>query len=116
MENFQSPLDATFHALADPTRRAILKRLIQGPAPVTHLAQPFQMGLPSLMKHLRVLEDGGLIRSTKAGRVRTCHVQTDTLAAAEIWLSEQRALWQGRTDRLADFVETQLSRESKDAG
>jgi len=111
MENYQSPLDAAFHALADPTRRAVISRLTKGPAPVKELAQPFAMGLPSFMKHLRVLENDGLIRSEKVGRVRTCRVNTERLAAAESWLSEQRALWQARTDRLADYVETQMSEE-----
>ena len=113
MENYQSPLDAAFHALADPTRRAVLSRLMQGPAPVKELAAPFDMGLPSFMKHLRVLEADGLIRSEKTGRVRTCRVNAEKLAAAEAWLAEQRRLWQGRTDRLADYVETQMSRSHK---
>src|SRR3546814_6630374 len=105
MKNYQSPLDAAFHALADPTRRAVVSRLTKGPAPVKELAEPFDMGLPSFMKHLRVLEEGGLISSEKVGRVRTCRVKAERLAAAESWLSEQRTLWQARTDRLADYVE-----------
>lgn len=72
------------------------------------------MGLPSFMKHLRVLEKDGLISSKKVGRVRTCRVNTVRLAAAEAWLSEQRALWQDRTDRLADYVETQMTRSTED--
>ncbi|MGH6862014.1 MAG: ArsR/SmtB family transcription factor [Phyllobacterium sp.] len=115
MENYQSPLDSAFHALADPTRRAVLSRLMQGPAPVKELAQPFNMGLPSFMKHLRILEEDGLICSEKVGRVRTCRVKAERLAVAESWLSEQRALWQARTDRLADYVETQMSRSAEDA-
>lgn len=110
MENYQSSLDAAFHALADPTRRAVLSRLTRGPAPVKELAEPFGMGLSSFLKHLRILEDDGLIRSEKIGRIRTCRVNAERLALAESWLSEQRAVWQGRTDRLADYVETQLSK------
>jgi DNA-binding transcriptional ArsR family regulator len=109
MENYQSSLDAAFHALADPTRRAVIGRLTKGPAPVKELAEPFAMGLPSFMKHLRVLETDGLIRSEKVGRVRTCWVNTERLQAAESWLAEQRELWQGRADRLADYVETQMT-------
>jgi DNA-binding transcriptional ArsR family regulator len=109
MENYQ--LDAAFHALADPTRRAVVSRLTRGPAPVKELAEPFAMGLPSFLKHLRVLEKDGLIVSRKVGRVRTCRVNAERLAAAESWLSEQRALWQARTDRLADYVETQMPKE-----
>jgi len=116
MENYQSSLDAAFHSLADPTRRAIINRLAKGPAPVKELAEPFDMGLPSFLKHLRVLEKDGLIRSEKVGRVRTCRVNAESLAAAESWLSEQRALWVSRTDRLADYVETHMSRSSEDEG
>ncbi|HTM81067.1 metalloregulator ArsR/SmtB family transcription factor [Asticcacaulis sp.] len=116
MENYQTSLDAAFHALADPTRRAVLSRLAQGPAPVTELAAPFDMGLPSFMKHLNILQTDGLISSEKVGRVRTCRVNAEKLAAAETWLSEQRALWQARTDRLADYVETQMPRSIEDAG
>lgn len=116
MENYYAPLDAAFHALADPTRRAVVSRLVKGPAPVKELAEPFDMGLPSFMKHLRILENDGLISSQKVGRVRTCWVNTERLAAAKSWLSEQRELWQARTDRLAEYVETQMSRSVEDAG
>ncbi|WP_119458239.1 metalloregulator ArsR/SmtB family transcription factor [Rhodospirillaceae bacterium SYSU D60014] len=116
MENYQSSLDSAFHALADPTRRAVVSRLTKGPARVKELAEPFDMGLPSFMKHLRVLEKDGLISSEKVGRVRICRINTERLAAAEAWLSEQRELWQARTDRLADYVETQMSRSFEDAG
>jgi DNA-binding transcriptional ArsR family regulator len=115
MENFQSPLDAAFHALADPTRRAVVSRLTKGAAPVKELAEPFDMGLPSFMKHLRVLEKDGLITSEKVGRVRICRVNAERLATAESWLREQRRLWQARTDRLAEYVETQMSRSGEDA-
>jgi len=116
MENHQASLDAAFHALADPTRRAVVSRLTKGPAPVKELAAPFDMGLPSFMKHLRVLESDGLISTEKVGRVRTCRVNAERLRAAGSWLSEQIALWQARTDRLADYVETQMSRSVEDAG
>lgn len=115
MENHQTSLDAAFHALADPTRRAVVSRLTSGPAPVKTLAEPFAMGLPSFIKHLRVLEANGLIRSAKVGRVRTCWVNPERLALAEAWLSEQRRVWQARTDRLADYVETQMPKDSEDA-
>ena len=116
MEQHPSSLDAAFHALADPTRRAVVSRLAKGPAPVKELAAPFAMGLPSFMKHLRILEADGLIRSEKVGRVRTCRVNAERLAVAESWLSEQRWVWEARTDRLADYVETQMSRSAEDAG
>lgn len=113
MDNLKSPLDAAFHALADPTRRAVLGRLAIGSAPVKELAAPFSMGLPSFLKHLRILEDDGMITSEKVGRVRICRMNSDRLAAAETWLSEQRALWQARADRLAEYVETQIPRSDE---
>jgi DNA-binding transcriptional ArsR family regulator len=111
MANQQTALDHVFHALADPTRRAVIGRLLKGAAPVKHLSEPFAMGLPAFMKHLAVLETSGLIRTEKHGRVRTCHIDAERLAAAEDWLSQQRAVWQGRTDRLAAFVESQNLQE-----
>lgn len=108
MENYSSDLDAAFRALADPTRRAVLARLVRGDAPVKELAAPFSMGLPSFLKHIKILEQDGLIVSEKVGRVRTCRVNAERLAVAEAWLSEQRALWEGRADRLAEYVETQM--------
>lgn len=112
MVNQQPALDSVFHALADPTRRAVVSRLLGGGAPVKRLAEPFAMGLPAFLKHLTVLESSGLIRTEKLGRVRTCHINADRLAAAEGWLCEQRAIWEGRTDRLAAFVETRNPRET----
>jgi DNA-binding transcriptional ArsR family regulator len=114
MENYKTSLDAAFHALADPTRRAVVSRLMKGPAPVKELAEPFAMGLPSFMKHLGVLEKDGLIRSEKIGRIRTCRINSERLAVAESWLAQQRELWQGRADRLADYVETQMLGSLKD--
>ncbi|MBO9696121.1 MAG: helix-turn-helix transcriptional regulator [Sphingopyxis sp.] len=113
MVNRSIALDTVFHALADPTRRAVISRLLMGSAPVKQLAEPFEMGLPAFMKHLSVLETSGLIRTEKRGRVRTCRIDAERLAAAEDWLSEQRALWQGRTDRLAAFVESRNPPEER---
>src|SRR3546814_14468436 len=99
MANQIPSLDSVFHALADPTRRAVVSRLLGGAAPVKRLSEPFQMGLPAFLKHLSVLEASGLIHTEKQGRVRTCRVDAARLAAAEGWLAETRALWQGRTHR-----------------
>lgn len=112
MENYRSALDTAFHALADPTRRAVIVRLIDGPASVKELAEPFDMGLPSFLKHVKVLESCGLVGSEKSGRVRTCRLEPKRLAEAEAWLSEQRAIWEGRTERLAAFVEQQHTSET----
>ncbi|WP_299542616.1 metalloregulator ArsR/SmtB family transcription factor [Phenylobacterium sp.] len=100
-------MSSVFQALADPTRRAVLGRLGEGPTSVGELAEPFDMALPSFMKHIRCLEGSGLIRTRKQGRVRTCAIQTKPFAIAEAWLSAQRALWEGRTDRLEQFVTAQ---------
>ncbi|MFJ3405288.1 ArsR/SmtB family transcription factor [Promicromonospora sp. NPDC090134] len=99
-----SVLDGTFQALADPTRRAVLGRLGAGPASVGELAAPFDMALPSFMKHIRYLESTGWIRSQKVGRVRTCTLEREAFDAVESWLGEQRSIWEGRTDRLERFV------------
>lgn len=106
MANYHPHLDNMFSALADPTRRAIIARLSQGEASVGELAQPFDMALPSLMKHLRVLETGGLVESEKHGRVRTCRLVPDAMKEAENWIAEQRAIWDARLDRLESYVAT----------
>ena len=100
----QSQLDQVFRALADPTRRAVLERLGSGPAPMTELARPFGMALPSFSQHLDVLEDCGLVRSTKVGRVRTYKLAPKKLKAAESWLAKQRTLWEKRLDQLDDYL------------
>jgi DNA-binding transcriptional ArsR family regulator len=111
MENCSFSLDTAFHALADSTRRAVISRLMKGPAPVKELADPFDMGLPAFLKHLRVLEESGLIATEKSGRVRTCRIRPKRLSEAETWLSEQRALWQAGADRLAAYVENQMTED-----
>ena len=113
MDNYGSGLDLTFHALADPTRRAVIQRLCRGPATVSELAEPFDMALPSFMKHVGVLEGTGLIRSEKTGRVRTCTLEHKNLAAAERWFGEQRAIWKSRYQNLDNLLET-LNREDHD--
>jgi DNA-binding transcriptional ArsR family regulator len=102
--NYYGSLDRVFQALADPTRRDIVERLTRGPASVSALAEPLDMSLPAVMQHLQVLESCGLIRSEKAGRVRTCHIETAALRAAESWLARQRTAWEVRLDRLGDHL------------
>lgn len=104
MDNLSSHLDQVFGALADPTRRAILARLGEGEASVGELARPFAMALPSLMKHIRVLEAGGLVESQKSGRVRTCRLNRAAMTDAERWLGDQRAIWEARLDRLEAYA------------
>jgi DNA-binding transcriptional ArsR family regulator len=106
MDKNYASLDPVFHALADPTRRAVVQRLVHGPAAVGELASPFAMALPSFMKHIGVLEASGLIASRKAGRVRTCTLRPERLSAAERWFSEQRGLWESRCRNLDDLLAT----------
>jgi DNA-binding transcriptional ArsR family regulator len=98
------PIDGVFRALADPTRRRVLSRLSRGPASVGELAGPAGMALPSFQQHLGVLEDCGLVRSTKAGRVRTYRLVPRRMQLAERWLTRQRDLWERRLDRLDDYL------------
>ena len=104
MPNQTPTLDRVFLALSDPTRRAVLQRLSGGEAPVSELAAPFDMALPSFMQHLQLLESCGLVRSSKTGRVRTYVITPEPLQAAEGWMSEQRKLWGDRLDRLDGYL------------
>lgn len=97
-------LDQIYRALADPTRRAIVERLTAGPATVSDLAQPFSMSLPGLTQHLRVLEEAGLVRTEKQGRVRTCTLDLEVLAGAERWINQRRTAWANRFDRLGALL------------
>jgi DNA-binding transcriptional ArsR family regulator len=97
-------LDRVFHALADPTRRAIVERLSRKPASMSELAEPFAMSLPAIFQHLKVLEESGLVRTEKIGRVRTCRVEVSALSAAERWMQERRELWERRLDRLGELL------------
>ena len=113
MPNYQASLDQVFHALADPTRRAIVERLTRGPASVSELAAPMAMSLAAVMQHLKVLEDSRLVRSEKHGRVRSCTIDPDVLARAEAWLTDRRTLWMHRLDRLGDFLAEEDTQSSK---
>lgn len=104
MDKYDSELDGLFVALADPTRRAVIRRLGQGPASVGELARPFSIALPSFMKHVRALETNGLIRTAKSGRVRTCTLDRKRLSLVDDWLAEQRNIWETRTDRLEQLI------------
>lgn len=107
MPNQTGELGRVFQALADPTRRAVLEKLSRGPAAMSELAQPFDMALPSFSQHLDVLEDCGLVRSSKEGRVRTYHLAPQALKAAEGWFARQRALWTRRLDQLDNYLKEQ---------
>src|SRR6201992_3717035 len=106
MLNQAPDLDRVFQALADPARRAIVERLTRSPTPVSELARPLPMSLPSVMQHLGVLEAAGLVRSEKVGRVRTCAIVPGTLSEAERWINARRTEWERRLDRLGDYLDT----------
>ena len=95
----------TMKALADPTRRVMVERLSRGPASVSELARPFDMSLPAVVQHLQVLEQSGLVRSQKQGRVRTCTINSEALGEAEQWLNERRILWESRLNRLEALLD-----------
>jgi DNA-binding transcriptional ArsR family regulator len=98
-------LTDTFQALADPTRRAVLAKLCAGPANISELAQPFDMTLPSFMKHVQLLERSGLIKTRKSGRVRTCTLNRRQFKVVEGWLAQQRTLWEARFNRMDAWLE-----------
>ena len=104
MPNYGGSLDRVFQALADETRRSMVERLVRGPASVKELARPLAMSLPAVMQHLQVLEAAGLVRSEKAGRVRTCQIEPAALRTAEDWIARQRSAWERRLDRLGDYL------------
>ena len=98
-------LDTFFGAMSDPTRRAVIERLAAGSASVSELHAPHAMALPTFMRHLRVLEDTGIVRSVKKGRVRTCSIETAPLIAAQGWLAWQREIWETRDENQTEHTE-----------
>ncbi|OOG65289.1 transcriptional regulator [Sinorhizobium sp. A49] len=105
MPHHSAPLDLAFHALSDPTRRAVVSRLAEGELPVTALAEPFDMALPSFAQHLKVLEDCGLIVSEKRGRSRWCRLERARFAEAANWMEAERRRWDERLGRLEDYLD-----------
>jgi DNA-binding transcriptional ArsR family regulator len=106
MPKQQVQIDRIFHALSDTTRMAVVSRLSNGPAPVSELANPFKMSLPSFTQHLGVLEKCGLVRSAKAGRVRTYFLVPENLRSAQSWLKAQRKMWETRLNQLDSYLQT----------
>lgn len=113
MLNQRTPLDLAFQALADPARRLMVDRLSRGPASVSELARPLAMSLPGVVQHLHVLEASGLVRSEKVGRVRTCRIEPAALGSAEQWIAGRRAAWEGRLDRLGEYLAEHPEPEKK---
>ena len=99
-------LDLMFQALADPTRRTMLDRLSKGPASVSELAKPLPMSLPAVVQHLQVLEQSGLVKTEKVGRVRTCTLDTTAMSRAEKWINDRRQGWETKLDKLGDLLDS----------
>ena len=104
MRRKKPDIDRVFHALGDPTRRAILEHLSHGPSSVSRLAEPLSMSLAAVVQHLQVLEDSGLVATEKTGRVRTCRLDSAGLAAASEWLADRRSGWERALDRLGELL------------
>jgi DNA-binding transcriptional ArsR family regulator len=108
-----APVGEVFQALGDPTRRAMIDRLSQGPATVSELAAPLAISLPAVVQQLHVLEASGLVASEKVGRVRTCRIAPPAMRAAEMWIAERRREWEQRLDRLGDYLAENDDREDQ---
>jgi DNA-binding transcriptional ArsR family regulator len=106
MLNDSPVLDRAFQALSDPVRRGMLARLSRGPASVSELAEPVSISLPAVLQHLKSLEESGLVRSEKKGRVRTVRLEPATLASAETWIAERRTEWEAQLDRFENYLRT----------
>src|SRR5712675_813753 len=100
----KASIDRVFHALGDPTRRALIEKLSEGPISVSRLAEPLHITLAAVVQHLQILEESGLVQTEKVGRVRTCRIEPAGLSAAEKWISDRRLLWERRLDRLGDLL------------
>jgi len=107
----QQPLDLAFQALSDPGRRAMVERLSLGPASVSELAKPLPMTLSAVVQHLKVLEEAGLVKSRKVGRVRTCSLEIGAIAQLERWVSERRRFWEQQYDQLEAYLAESATKE-----
>ncbi len=104
MHGHKPNIDRVFHALGDPSRRAIVEKLSEGPISVSRLAEPLAITLAAVVQHLQVLEESGLVRTEKVGRVRTCSIEPAGLSVAERWIDDRRSMWERRLDRLGDLL------------
>jgi len=107
MKRRKPNIDRIFRALGDPTRRAMMEKLSQGPMSVSRMAEPFDMTLAAVVQHLQVLEESGLVQTEKVGRVRTCRIEPSGLDAMEQWIRDRRSIWERRLDRLGDLLAEQ---------
>ncbi|MFL5813256.1 MAG: ArsR/SmtB family transcription factor [Bdellovibrionia bacterium] len=114
MLNHSASLDRIFYALSDHSRRSIVEELSKKEASVSELAKPFNMSMPAVVQHIQVLEECGLIRTHKSGRVRMCRIEPRSLEVIEGWLTQRRRFWEKNLDRLGEFLErTEKERKKK---
>ena len=106
-------IDRVFHALGDPTRRAIVEKLSEGPISVSRLAAPLAITLAAVVQHLQILEQSGLVHTEKIGRVRTCRIEPAAFTSAEQWFADRRSMWERRLDALGEFL-AEEAREEKE--
>jgi len=104
MSTQKANIDRVFHALGDPTRRALLEKLSEGPISVSRLAEPLAITLAAVVQHLQILEESGLVHTEKLGRVRTCRIEPAGLKVAERWIVDRRSIWERRLDRLGELL------------
>lgn len=104
MQAKKPDVDRIFHALGDPTRRAMVEKISEGPVSVSRLADPFKMSLAAVVQHLQVLEESGLVRTEKTGRVRTCLIEPAGFTAIQQWVDDRRSIWERRLDRLTALL------------
>lgn len=116
MLNQSAALDRVFQALADPTRRAMIERLSRGPASVSQLAEPLPITLAAVVQHLQVLEQSGVVRTEKVGRIRTCRLEQHGLSVAEGWITQRRTAWERRLDRLGELLAEEDEEEKRTKG
>lgn len=105
-------IDAVFHALADPTRRAVIEQLSKKPAAIKELAAPYHMALPSFLQHIKILEQGGLIETQKIGRTRQCSLRPEALQAVDQWIRDRSAMWTHRMDALDQYLQSQSNNKN----
>jgi DNA-binding transcriptional ArsR family regulator len=111
MHRRKPSIDCVFHALGDPSRRAIMERLSEGPMSVSRLAEPLDITLAAVVQHLQVLEESGLVQTEKVGRVRTCRIEPAGLSVVEQWIGDRRSMWERRLDRLGDLLAEEARRD-----
>jgi DNA-binding transcriptional ArsR family regulator len=104
MPGQKDKIERVFHALGDPTRRAILEKLSEAPISVSRLAEPLAISVAAVVQHLQILEESGLVKTEKLGRVRTCRIEPGGLSVAEHWIRDRRTVWERRFDRLGDLL------------